>query len=81
MSLTLNRLLERGRDLDTAIVVPNGVRLSYGQLRKQVSSAADEPTRLEGRPDELLKRQDFEELFLGAETTLPAVDEEDNDNR
>jgi ABC-type branched-subunit amino acid transport system ATPase component len=38
-------------------------------------------TRLEGRPDDLLKRQDFEELFLGAGTTLPAVDEEDDDKR
>jgi ABC-type branched-subunit amino acid transport system ATPase component len=38
-------------------------------------------TRLEGRPDELLRRQDFEELFLGAGTTMPAVDEEDNDKR
>jgi branched-chain amino acid transport system ATP-binding protein len=31
--------------------------------------------RLEGRPDELLKRQDFEELFLGAGTTLAATDD------
>jgi len=35
-------------------------------------------TRLEGHPDELLKRQDFEELFLGAGTTL-APQEEDDD--
>ena len=41
MSQTLNRLLERGRDLDSAIVVPNGVRLSYGHLREQVALAAD----------------------------------------
>jgi branched-chain amino acid transport system ATP-binding protein len=38
-------------------------------------------TRLEGRPDELLKRQDFEELFLGAATTMPAAEEEDEDKR
>jgi ABC-type branched-subunit amino acid transport system ATPase component len=37
-------------------------------------------TRLEGRPDELLRRQDFEELFLGAGTTL-ASQEEDDDKR
>jgi ABC-type branched-subunit amino acid transport system ATPase component len=37
-------------------------------------------TRLEGHPDELLKRQDFEELFLGAGTTLPAVEMEDDDS-
>jgi branched-chain amino acid transport system ATP-binding protein len=29
-------------------------------------------TRLEGRPGELLKRRDFEELFLGAGTTAPS---------
>src|SRR6267378_1771534 len=32
-------------------------------------------TRLEGRPDELLQRQDFEELFLGAGTNLAASDD------
>jgi ABC-type branched-subunit amino acid transport system ATPase component len=36
-------------------------------------------TRLEGRPGELLKRQDFEELFLGAGTGAPAVHESDNE--
>jgi len=30
-------------------------------------------TRLEGRPGELLERQDFEELFLGASTSLTPV--------
>lgn len=37
-------------------------------------------TRLEGRPGDLLKRQDFEELFLGAGTggsAAPEVQEED----
>jgi ABC-type branched-subunit amino acid transport system ATPase component len=34
-------------------------------------------TRLEGRPAELLERQDFEELFLGAGTTMPALEEDD----
>jgi ABC-type branched-subunit amino acid transport system ATPase component len=38
-------------------------------------------TRLEGRPDELLKREDFEELFLGAGTSTPASPEEDEDKR
>ena len=38
-------------------------------------------TRLEGRPDELLKREDFEELFLGAGTSTPASPEEDDDKR
>ena len=37
-------------------------------------------TRLEGSPDDLLKRQDFEELFLGAgpRSAAPRVEEEDN---
>ena len=35
-------------------------------------------TRLEGRPDELLRRQDFEELFLGAGTALASPEEEDD---
>ncbi|HKB33320.1 MAG TPA: ABC transporter ATP-binding protein [Candidatus Dormibacteraeota bacterium] len=38
-------------------------------------------TRLEGRPDELLVRGDFEELFLGAGTSTPALPEEDDDKR
>jgi ABC-type branched-subunit amino acid transport system ATPase component len=38
-------------------------------------------TRLEGRPDELLKREDFEELFLGAGTSTPVSQLEDDDKR
>jgi ABC-type branched-subunit amino acid transport system ATPase component len=38
-------------------------------------------TRLEGRPDELLRREDFEELFLGAGTSTPVSPEEDDDKR
>jgi ABC-type branched-subunit amino acid transport system ATPase component len=36
-------------------------------------------TRLEGRPADLLEREDFEELFLGAGTSTPASPVEDND--
>ena len=37
-------------------------------------------TRLEGRPSELLKRQDFEELFLGARTsTAPEAEPQPNE--
>jgi ABC-type branched-subunit amino acid transport system ATPase component len=36
-------------------------------------------TRLEGRPDDLLKREDFEELFLGAGTRMPAEQDKEND--
>jgi ABC-type branched-subunit amino acid transport system ATPase component len=35
-------------------------------------------TRLEGRPDDLLKREDFEELFLGAGTSMPAEQDKEN---
>jgi ABC-type branched-subunit amino acid transport system ATPase component len=38
-------------------------------------------TRLEGRPDELLRREDFEELFLGAGTSTPVSPEEDDDKK
>jgi ABC-type branched-subunit amino acid transport system ATPase component len=38
-------------------------------------------TRLEGRPDELLRREDFEELFLGAGTNAPVSPEEDDDKK
>ena len=38
-------------------------------------------TRLEGRPDELLRREDFEELFLGAGTSTSASPVEDDDKR
>lgn len=38
---TLNALLERGRAQDGAIVVPDGIRLTYAQLREQVAAAAD----------------------------------------
>ena len=51
------------------------------QIADWTSVLVSGSTRLEGRPAELLKRQDFEELFLGAGTTMPVMDEEDNDNR
>jgi ABC-type branched-subunit amino acid transport system ATPase component len=51
------------------------------QIADWTSVLVSGSTRLEGRPDELLKRQDFEELFLGAGTTMPVMDEEDNDNK
>jgi ABC-type branched-subunit amino acid transport system ATPase component len=49
------------------------------QIADWTSVLVSGTTRLEGRPDELLKRQDFEELFLGAGTALaaPEVQEED----
>ena len=38
---TLLEVLERGQASDSAVVVPGGVRLSYRQLREQVSATAD----------------------------------------
>ncbi|MEO8745157.1 MAG: acyl--CoA ligase [Candidatus Dormiibacterota bacterium] len=43
---TLPDLLQNGAAEDPAIVVPGGVRLTYGQLREQVSAAADGLARL-----------------------------------
>jgi len=37
-------------------------------------------TRLEGRPQDLLQREDFEELFLGAGPARPARELEDKEN-
>ena len=45
------------------------------QIASWTSVLVSGTTRLEGRPDELLKRQDFEELFLGAGTALSTVNE------
>src|SRR5438270_1520104 len=41
MMRTLNEVLERGATKATAIAVPGGPRLTYGQLREQVEAAAD----------------------------------------
>jgi oxalate---CoA ligase len=43
---TLPDLLQRGQAHDPAIVVPEALRLTYGGLREQVSSAADALARL-----------------------------------
>jgi ABC-type branched-subunit amino acid transport system ATPase component len=40
------------------------------QIATWISVLVSGAVRLEGRPADLLKRQDFEELFLGASTTL-----------
>jgi ABC-type branched-subunit amino acid transport system ATPase component len=48
------------------------------QIADWTSVLVSGTTRLEGRPDELLERQDFEELFLGAGTTMPALEEDDD---
>jgi hypothetical protein len=50
-------------------------------MANNVDNLTEGESRLEGRPDELLKREDFEELFLGAGTSTPASPEEDDDKR
>ena len=49
------------------------------QIASWVAVLVSGSTRLEGRPDDLLKREDFEELFLGAGTALPAEQDKEND--
>jgi ABC-type branched-subunit amino acid transport system ATPase component len=51
------------------------------QIADWTSVLVSGQTRLEGRPDELLRREDFEELFLGAGTSTPASPEEDDDKK
>ncbi|MHB8587373.1 MAG: ABC transporter ATP-binding protein [Candidatus Dormibacteraceae bacterium] len=51
------------------------------QIADWTSVLVSGQTRLEGRSDELLRREDFEELFLGAGTSTPAPQEEDDDKR
>jgi acyl-CoA synthetase (AMP-forming)/AMP-acid ligase II len=51
---TLPNLLERGSPEDLAVVVPDGVRLTYRALREQVSDAADVLAQLGlGRDDRI----------------------------
>lgn len=49
------------------------------QIASWVAVLVSGATRLEGRPDELLKREDFEELFLGAGMNIPAEQDKEND--
>jgi ABC-type branched-subunit amino acid transport system ATPase component len=51
------------------------------QIADWTSVLVSGQTRLEGRPDELLRREDFEELFLGAGTSTLASQEEDDDKK
>ncbi|MFI5283608.1 MAG: ABC transporter ATP-binding protein [Candidatus Dormibacterales bacterium] len=49
------------------------------QIATWTSVLVSGTTRLEGRPDELLKRADFEELFLGAGTALSTANESEEE--
>jgi branched-chain amino acid transport system ATP-binding protein len=51
------------------------------QIADWTSVLVSGAVRLEGRPDELLKRQDFEELFLGAATVLTEPADADMEER
>ena len=75
---TLNTVLERGRAQDSAIVVPDGVRLTYAQLREQVAAAADGLARLGlGRGDRIAvvlpNSAETVVMFLAAATTGTAA--------
>ena len=50
------------------------------QIADWTSVLVSGTTRLEGRPGDLLKRQDFEELFLGAGTAPTAVPEDNEED-
>lgn len=52
------------------------------QIANWTSVLVSGQTRLEGTPEDLLRREDFEELFLGAgrPTMTPQTDEEENRN-
>lgn len=50
------------------------------QIADWTSVLVSGTTRLEGRPGDLLKRQDFEELFLGAGTAAKAAPEDNEED-
>jgi ABC-type branched-subunit amino acid transport system ATPase component len=50
------------------------------QIADWTSVLVSGTTRLEGRPGDLLKRQDFEELFLGAGTAATAAPEDNEED-
>src|SRR5438477_345026 len=75
---TLNEVLGRGDKGATAIAVPGGPRLTYGQLREQVEAAADGLAQLglgRGRRIALVLPNSVETivLFLAAATTGTAA--------
>jgi acyl-CoA synthetase (AMP-forming)/AMP-acid ligase II len=78
MNRTLNRILERGDAKATAIAVPNGTSLTYGQLRDQVSAAAESLAQLGlGRGDRIAlvlpNSPETIVMFLAAATTGTAA--------
>jgi len=78
MNRTLDRILARGDPKTTAIVVPNGRRLTYGQLRDQVAVAAESLAQLGlGRGDRIAlvlpNSPETIVMFLAAATTGTAA--------
>src|SRR5207245_3392686 len=78
MMRTLNEVLERGATKATAIAVPGGPRLTYGQLREQVEAAADGLAQLglgRGQMIALVLPNSVETIvmFLAAATTGTAA--------
>jgi acyl-CoA synthetase (AMP-forming)/AMP-acid ligase II len=75
---TLPGLLERGLAEEPAIVVPDGLRLTYGELREQVSAATDILARLGLKRDDrialvLPNSAEAIVLFLAASTVGTAA--------
>ncbi len=71
----VNRLASGGK---AVLLVEQRARAAM-QIASWAAVLVSGATRLEGRPDDLLKREDFEELFLGAGTSMPAEQDKEND--
>jgi ABC-type branched-subunit amino acid transport system ATPase component len=70
----VNRLAGGGK---AVLLVEQRARAAM-QIASWAAVLVSGATRLEGRPDDLLKREDFEELFLGAGTTMPAEQDKES---
>ena len=72
----------RLKDLGKAVLLVEQRARAALQIASWTSVLVSGTTRLEGRPEDLLRREDFEELFLGAgpSGTARDVDEKENED-
>jgi ABC-type branched-subunit amino acid transport system ATPase component len=71
----VNRLAAGGK---AVLLVEQRARAAL-QIASWTSVLVSGETRLEGRPEDLLRREDFEELFLGAGPARPASQPDQED--
>jgi ABC-type branched-subunit amino acid transport system ATPase component len=71
----LREQVRRLARLGKAVLVVEQRARAAMQIADWISVLVSGSVRLEGRPAELLKREDFEELFLGAGTSLASQDD------